>query len=133
MKYYFLDGGGAFLYFAAMILFMVLTIVIEGVIMLLFKIDKAGKVFLYSLVVNLASLGAGYLVAPLIRPAGTLGPFTVLQWGIMFAVTVVVEGHLLLLLTKKKPREKVWLAVIVMNLVSYLLLFAFFRSFRYGF
>ncbi|HYM95060.1 MAG TPA: hypothetical protein VET23_13025 [Chitinophagaceae bacterium] len=135
MNFYFLDGGGAFLVFSGLIIFMALTIVVEGVILLLFKIDKPGKVFLYSLIVNLASLGVGYIILPLVRQIGngfsTSG--LVLRWIFMFAITVLVEGFLLILLTKKKPREKVWLAAVVMNLVSYALLYLLFRDIGTGF
>jgi hypothetical protein len=134
MHIYLLDGGGAFLYFFGVILFMALAIVLEAVVMLLFKIDKAGKVFLYSLIVNLASLGIGYATLPLIRQIG-YGVTTsglILRWVVMFSITVLVEGILLMLLTKKKPREKIWLAVVVMNLVSYVLLYLLFRDMGSG-
>ncbi len=135
MKFFLLDGGGAFLVFSALILFMAITIVLEGVVIILFKIEKGGKAFLYSLIVNLASLGVGYITLPLVRQIGngltTSGQ--VLRWIFAFAITVLVEGFLLILLTKKKPREKVWLAAVVMNLLSYALLFLLFRDTGSGF
>lgn len=132
MKLFLLDGGGAFLLFSALVLFMAITIVLEGVVLIIFKIEKGGKAFLYSLIVNLASLGAGYITLPLIHRIGN--GFTtsghVLQWVFIFAITVLVEGFLLILLTKKKPREKVWLATIVMNLVSYAILLLLFGGYE---
>lgn len=134
MKFFLLDAGGAFLGVFVLILFLTITILLEGVVLILFKIEKAGKAFLYSLIVNLASLGVGYITLPLIRQAGN--EFTksgqILHWVIVFALTVLVEGFLLLLLTKKKPKEKVWLATIVMNLLSYAILFLFFGGYALG-
>jgi predicted MFS family arabinose efflux permease len=85
--------------------------------------------------VNLASLGVGYIALPLIRQVGN--QFTtsglLLHWIFVFAITVVVEGFLLILLTKKKPREKVWLATVVMNLVSYAILILLFKDYGLGY
>lgn len=135
MRPFLLDGGGAFLVFSGLVLFMAITIVLEGVVLIIFKIEKGGKAFLYSLIVNLASLGVGYITLPLIRQIGngltTSGQ--VFRWIFVFAITVLVEGFLLILLTKKKPREKVWLATVVMNLLSYILLFLLFRDTGTGF
>ncbi|MCC7400390.1 MAG: hypothetical protein IT214_02800 [Chitinophagaceae bacterium] len=124
MKLFLLDGGGAFLLIPILILFLAIIILVEGVILILFKIEKPGKAFLYSLVVNLASLGVGFLTAPLIRQIGSgiSTPGLTFRWLVIFALTVLVEGFLLILLTKKRPREKVWLATLVMNLVSYIIL-----------
>ncbi|MBS1921138.1 MAG: hypothetical protein JST17_12875 [Bacteroidetes bacterium] len=131
MKLFLLDGGGAFLYVGILIIFMVVTILIEGVVLILFKIEKAGKAFLYSLIVNLASLGMGYITLPLIRQIGSdyTNSGQVIRWIIVFAITVLVEGFLLILLTKKKPHEKVWLATVVMNLLSYAILILLFRGY----
>ncbi|HWC54808.1 MAG TPA: hypothetical protein VG676_14570 [Chitinophagaceae bacterium] len=135
MGSFLLDAGGAFLVVSILILFMAVTIVLEGVVLILFKIEKAGKAFLYSLMVNLASLGVGYIALPLIRQVGN--QFTtsglLLHWIFVFAITVVVEGFLLILLTKKKPREKVWLATVVMNLVSYAILILLFKDYGLGY
>ncbi|MBS1621128.1 MAG: hypothetical protein JSS80_05770 [Bacteroidetes bacterium] len=130
MKFFFLDGGGAFLVVSALIFFMAVAITLEWVVLLLFKIEKAGKAYLYSLVVNLASLGAGYITLPLIRQVGNeyTNSGQVIRWIIVFTLTVLVEGFLLILLTKKKPKEKVWLATVVMNILSYAILLFLFKA-----
>lgn len=130
MKVFLLDAGGAFLVFSLLIVFLIIAIVLEAVILILFKIDKPGKSFLYSLIVNLASLGVGYITLPLVRQIGIgyTSSGQVLRWVFVFAITVLIEGILLILLTKKKPREKVWLATVVMNLVSYAILLLLFRE-----
>ncbi|MBS1631334.1 MAG: hypothetical protein JST10_02045, partial [Bacteroidetes bacterium] len=86
--------------------------------------------YLYSLVVNLASLGAGYITLPLIRQVGNeyTNSGQVIRWIIVFTLTVLVEGFLLILLTKKKPKEKVWLATVVMNILSYAILLFLFKA-----
>ncbi len=128
MEPFLLDAGGVFLVFPILILFLAIIVLIEGGILMLFKVESSGKAFLYSLVVNLASLGAGYLTLPLVRGIGA--DFTtsgsMLRWVMIFAITVLVEGFLLILLTKKKPKERVWLATLVMNLASYAILIIFF-------
>lgn len=127
MKFFLLDGGGAFLVISVLVIFMAVAIVLEALVLILFKIEKAGKAFLYSLVVNLASLGVGYVILPLLSQLfedySTTGQ--VLQWLIIFAITVVVEGYLLILLSKMKPRKKLWTATFVMNLLSYAFLLFF--------
>lgn len=134
MRFFLLDAGGAFLGVFILIIFITIAILLEGVVLILFKIEKPGKCFLYSMIVNLASLGAGYIILPLIQQIGneytTSG--RVIHWAIAFAITVLVEGFLLILLTKKKPKEKVWLATIVMNLLSYAVLFLFFGAYALG-
>jgi len=44
---------------------------------------------------------------------------------IMFIATVLVEGLLIMLFNKTKPKSKIWLATVVMNVVSYVILFLF--------
>lgn len=134
MKFFLLDAGGAFLGVFILIIFIAVAILLEGVVLILFKIEKPGKCFLYSLIVNLASLGAGYIILPLIRQVGNEYSKSgqVIHWVIVFAITVLVEGFLLILLTKKKPKEKIWLATIIMNILSYAVLLLIFGSYAFG-
>lgn len=110
------------------ILFIGLTILIEGLVLLLFKIENAEKSFLYSLIVNLASLGAVYVLSSLVNQLinSMTQPGMTLRWALLFTIVVLIEGFLLLVLTKKKPKERVWLATLVMNLLSYVVLYSFF-------
>jgi hypothetical protein len=130
MNFPFLDAGGAGLIQAVLAAFFIITVIVEAIVMFLFKINNIGRVLLYSLIVNAVSLGIGYLLLPVI---GTINSITfnpslaVLRTAIFFAVTVLVEGSLLMLLNKKQHKHTIWLAAVTMNLASYLILYLFFR------
>lgn len=122
MKYYLLDAGGAGLILGILVIFMLAAIFLEGLTLLLLKYNKAGRSFLDALVINLASLGVGYLIVSF-TPTGL--DFTnnlYLDFFLIFLVTVVVEFIVLYLLNQKKPVKKTFIAATVINLVSYLLL-----------
>jgi len=122
MKYYLLDAGGAGLILGLLVIFMLAAIFLEGLTLLLLKYNNAGRSFLDALVINLASLGVGYLIVSF-TPTGL--DFTnnlYLDFFLIFLVTVVVEFIVLYLLNQKKPVKKTFIAATVINLVSYLLL-----------
>ena len=124
MKFFLLDGVGAGFVFGAMIVFMIITIVLEAVTMLLMKYNKAGKAFLDSFLINLVSLGAGYIILffnrgfPVPRTESSLANLLIL-----FAVTVAVEFGILFLLNRKPALRKTLITAVVINVVSYLLYF----------
>ena len=124
MKFYLLDGVGAGFVFGAMIVFMLITIVLEAVTMLLMKYNRAGKAFLDSFLVNLVSLGAGFIILFFGRsfwvPRTESSLANVL---ILFAITVLVEFGILYLLNMKTAIKKTLIAAVVINVVSYLLYF----------
>jgi len=122
MKYYLLDAGGAGLILGLLVIFMLAAIFLEGLTLLLLKYNNAGRSFLDALVINLASLGVGYLIVSF-TPTGL--DFTnnlYLDFFLIFLVTVVVEFIVLYLLNQKKSVKKTFIAATVINLVSYLLL-----------
>lgn len=122
MNYYLLDAGGAGLILGLLVIFMLAAIFLEGLTLLLLKYNTAGRSFLDALVINLASLGIGYLIVSF-TPTGL--DFTnnlYLDFFIIFLVTVVVEFIVLYLLNQKKSVKKTFIAATVINLVSYLLL-----------
>lgn len=124
MKFYLLDGVAAGFIYGAMIVFMVITIVLEAVTMLLMKYNKAGKAFLDSFLVNLVSLGAGFII--LFVDAGFWVPRTESSLAnvlILFAITVIVEFGILYLLNRRIAVQKTLIAAVVINVVSYLLYF----------
>jgi hypothetical protein len=128
MKLFLLDTGAALLFPINIIVFMVVAIMLEAVVMLLFKLNKFSKCIIDSFIVNLASLIVGFILLSVLNKMNTganLQNSTVLLWLIMFAVTILVEGVGLMLLNKKKPRERIWVTTITMNLVSYLVLYLF--------
>lgn len=98
------------------------VILIEAVVMLLFRMNNFGKSFLHSSVVNIASTLVGYL---LISRVGffneNISGWS--QWAIYYGLTVLIEGLLLMLLNPKAAKGKLWLVTIVMNLASYVFLY----------
>lgn len=128
MNFTLLDGGGAFLLGYLIILFLVAAIVSEAIVMILLKFNKAGKCFLDALLINIASLVAGYLLLdPVQNISDKFGSRLQIfaEILIMFLITLLIEAGLLMLLNKAKNSKQVWLTAFIMNLVSYLILWAF--------
>lgn len=98
------------------------VILIEAVVMLLFRMNNFGKSFLHSSVVNIASTLVGYL---LISRVGFFNENISgsSQWAIYYGLTVLIEGLLLMLLNPKAAKGRLWLVTIVMNLASYVFLY----------
>jgi hypothetical protein len=130
MDLYLLDAGGAFLIGYVLVIFLVITVILEWIILWLFKLNSPARLLLFSFVVNIVTLGLGYLLLPVIQQIGDdYSNFNqVMQWVIMLAITILAEGFLLQVLNKKSLQKtgKIWLAAIVMNLASYLVLYFFF-------
>lgn len=121
----FLDAGGAglvFIAFGIFVLFIGLAIIIETLIMILMKYNtRFKKAFLDSLLVNMASLAVGFVLWQFFRDF--LRYYSLLSLVILYAVTVMVESGLLYLLNRKQPVGKTLGVCLVMNLVTYILLF----------
>ena len=125
MNVYFLDAGGAGLYFLVIglfILFMVLAILLEAAIMIWMKYNTSfKKTFLDSLIINIASLAAGFV---LLNYFDTLGYYTLPALAILYGVTVIIETTILQLLNKKHKFSKTLVVSLLMNLVTYIILYA---------
>ncbi len=130
MHFHLLDAGGAFLLEYLILLFLALATLVEAIVMIIMKFNLAGKCFLDALLVNIASLLAGFFLFRYVERIGGDYGHESRRWLeilVMFLVTMVIEGPLLALLNKQKPARQVWLVTLVMNLVTYLLLIAFFN------
>ncbi|HKC36624.1 MAG TPA: hypothetical protein VKB95_11200 [Chitinophagaceae bacterium] len=125
MKLFLLDAGGAGLYFAALVVFTIIAVSAEAIVMLLMKYNKAGKAFLDSFLVNLGSLVAGYLLLAITGTVFNLTTSAALNILILYVLTVAVESLLLYLLNRGYPVKKTVLVCIVMNLLTYLILYLF--------
>lgn len=116
----------------SLVAYFILTVLIEWAVLLLFKINKPGILFAYSFIVNMVTLGLGYVALPLVDGIGSgfSSSGLVLRWIFVYAITVLIEGFLLILLNRQKGkgREKIWIASIVMNLASYFILHTIFGS-----
>ena len=130
MNLYLLDAGGVLIIGYFLVIFHGLTVFLEWGVLILFKINRPGKLLLFSFIVNLVSLGLGYVMLPVIKGIGvdTSSLSIILKWVAMFSVTVLAEGLLLILLNKQNSvsRNKIWLAALVMNTVTYLVLYFWF-------
>ena len=117
-------GGAdlALLAYGALVLFIVLDVTVEAVVMLLMKYNPAKKAFLDSFVVNIVSLVAGVLLFSIAGDIHRLVTSAVLNWFLLYAMTVVIEFLLLYLLNRKKQTGKTFLTCTAMNIVSYLIL-----------
>ena len=122
MKYYLLDAGGAGLILGLLVIFMLAAVFLEGLTLLLLKYNNAGRSFLDALVINLASLGVGYLIVSFTPTGLDFTDNLYLDFFLIFLITVIVEFIVLYLLNQKKPVKKTFIAATVINLVSYLLL-----------
>ena len=124
MRIYLLDGAAAGLILALLMIFMLAAIVLEGLTLLLLKYNKAGRAFLDSFVVNIASLAFGFLLLTT-RFGLEFTSNDYLDFFLIFVITVVVEFIVLYLMNRQKPVKKTLVAAIVINLVSYSLLIIF--------
>lgn len=120
-----LDASLAGLAEIIMIAYLLVVILVEAVIMVLLKLNPFGKCLLDSLIVNVVSLGAGYLIS-VTGFSVTLGGDSYFSLLVGFIVSVLVEGVLLQLLNRKKAVKEVWKADFIMNLVTYLALLVIF-------
>ncbi len=127
MKLFLLDAGGAGLVLVALVIFMLIAFVAEALAMILMKYNNAGKSFLDSLVINLVSLGAGYVVI-LLNSSLDFTDNETIDFILIFLLTVVVEGITLYLLNQNKPVNKTLLVTVIINIITYLVLYII-RSF----
>ncbi|MCZ2459420.1 MAG: hypothetical protein LC128_07315 [Chitinophagales bacterium] len=105
-----------------LLLILLAVIVIEAVVMLLFRLNGFGKVLLNSLIVNVASTVAGYLLfTRLISLSSVVSSLTL--WLIFFLATVIIEGLVMMLLYSGRSKGKIWGVTVVMNLASYIFLY----------
>lgn len=120
-----LDAAAPGLIFGVMIIFMIVTIAIEAVVMILLKYNKAGKAFLDSFVINLVSMGVGFILLLSGSQSLALIDNFYLNLFLLFLITVVAELIVLYLLNRKIPVSKTVRAAFIINLVSYLIYFLF--------
>lgn len=124
MLSFLLDAGIGSVSSVLWILFIIslLVILIEAVVMFLFKLNNFGKTLLHSFFVNIVSTIVGYIMISY-QDSNNDKISTPGQWLIFFGATVIIEGLLLMLLYTKTSKSRLWLITVVMNLVSYLFLY----------
>ena len=101
---------------------MVVAILLEAGIMIWMKYNTSlKKAFIDSLVINIASLAAGFA---LLNFFDTLGNYTLPALAILYGVTVIIETTILQLLNRKHKLSKTLLVSLLMNLATYIILYA---------
>ena len=114
-----LDGPGIFLLAipAAFIIFMIVSILLEGWIMKkIIKIE--GKIAMrFALVANIASLAGGWLTVQYIGD-----PLAGVNILIYYAITCAVEFLVVFLMNKRQQLKEVILSILAMNIASYIIL-----------
>ena len=105
------------------LVFLVICFFLEAVVLVFFRVSRLGRAFLFSLLVNFASLLVIYLAWPL---TGTFGIDTG-SWfplfPLLFLITISIESLLLNWLTRQLPFRKLMGIVTLMNLISFAALY----------
>lgn len=124
MKFFLLDAGGAGLLLGFLILFMLIAILIEGGTMAVMKYNKIGKSMLDALIVNIVSLCLGYAIIEIFGSLDLTESYT-LDFLILYFATVAIEFAALYLLNRSKPLLKTLTVTLVMNVLTYAMLYFF--------
>ncbi len=126
MKFFLLDAGGAGLLVAFIglgIIFLFIAILLEAIVMSVFKYNEFKKAFLHSLIVNIASLCVGFIMEEYLSNGLDASQWQILL--ILYGVTLIVETPILYAMNRAKPVSKTILVSLVMNFITYIILFLF--------
>ena len=89
--------------------------------MMLMKYNSSfKKTFIDSLIINIASLAVGFALLQFFEE---LGYYTLVTLAILYGITVIVETGILKLLNKQHTLWKTVQVSIVMNLITYIILY----------
>jgi hypothetical protein len=124
MHVYILDAGGAALVLIFLVVFMLIAFLVEALGMILFKYNPAGKAISDSLIINLVSLAAGFLLLQ-INSSLSFTNNELLDFLLVFLLTVLLEAITLYLLNRNKPFPKTLLVTVIINILTYLVLYLF--------
>jgi hypothetical protein len=106
----------------------IFTVVIETVVMVLFKFDRFGRSMVYSTMANIGSLLLGILMF-LIFNKTEFGVSEGSELIILFCITSLFEAWLIKLLNPQIRWGRIILTSFVMNLVSFISLYLIFTKF----
>ena len=106
----------------------IFTVVIETVVMVLFKFDRFGRTMVYSTMANIGSLLLGILMF-LIFNKTEFGVSEGSELIILFCITSLFEAWLIKLLNPQIRLGRIILTSFVMNLVSFISLYLIFTKF----
>jgi len=110
----------------------IFTVVIETVVMVLFKFDRFGRSLVYSIMANIGSLLLGILLF-LIFNKTEFGISQRSELIILFCITSLFEAWLIKLLNPVAGWGRIIVTSLVMNLLSFILLYLTFTKFLASF
>jgi len=110
----------------------IFTVVIETVVMVLFKFDRFGRSLVYSIMANIGSLLLGILLF-LIFNKTEFGVSQRSELIILFCITSLFEAWLIKLLNPGISWGRIILTSFVMNLLSFISLYLVFTKFLASF
>src|SRR4030095_4366042 len=100
----------------------VITVVLETVIMVLFKFDRFKRSLVYSIMANIGSLLLGILLF-LVFNKTEFGVSQLTELIVLYGVTSLFEAWLIQLLNPRMSWGRIILTSLVMNLLSFILLY----------
>jgi len=110
----------------------IFTVIMETVVMVLFKFDRFRRSLVYSIMANIGSLLLGILLF-LIFNKTEFGISQQSELIVLYCVTSVFEGWLIKLLNPRMGWGRIILTSFVMNLLSFILLYLIFTKFLVSF
>ena len=110
----------------------VITVVLETVIMVLFKFDRFKRSLVYSIMANIGSLLLGILLF-LVFNKTEFGVSQLSELIVLYGVTSLFEAWLIKLLNPRMGWGRIILTSLVMNLLSFTLLYLTFTKFLASF
>lgn len=124
MNIFLLDAGGAALVLIFLVVFMLIAFLVEALGMVLLKYNPARKAIPDSLIINLVSLAAGFLLIRINSSLDFTG-YEFLDFLLLFLLTVILEAGTLYILNRQKPILETILVTCIINILTYLVLFLF--------
>lgn len=134
-----MDAGGAGLLLIFPLMIILLLLVwgfVEGFVIYLFRINSFWRSIWHAIIVNLISLVAGFIIIGVSRHTGweeytEIGRRSDLTpWIVYFVISVIIESLVLKAMNRSKSWGRIFSAGIVMNIVSYIILYAY--NYYYG-
>ncbi len=110
----------------------VFTVIIETIVMMLFKFDRFGKSLVDSIMANIGSLLLGVFLF-LIFNKKEFAMSQVSELFILYCITSIFEGWLIKLLNTTMSWGRILATSFVMNLLSFFALYIIFTKFLAGF
>ena len=106
----------------------VFTVIVETIVMLLFKFDSFAKSLVDSIMANIGSLLLGILLFLVLNKA-EFGIAQVSELVILYFITSIFEAWLIKLLNTKMSFGRIILTSLVMNILSFTILYLIFTRF----